>query len=93
MHERTATASGEAGGGLSLDSDEPLYRVPFHPSGDGNTVEIGVEQAAFSQNASDFGNTADASGLNRDLGCDLGNVKRTAFSFRGTHATSHHSVD
>ena len=30
------------------------YRVPFHPSADGNTVEIGVEQAAFSQNASDF---------------------------------------
>jgi flagellar basal-body rod protein FlgB len=33
---------------------KPLYRVPFHPSADGNTVEIGVEQAAFSQNASDF---------------------------------------
>jgi flagellar basal-body rod protein FlgB len=31
-----------------------LYRVPYHPSADGNTVEIGVEQAAFSQNASDF---------------------------------------
>lgn len=30
------------------------YRVPFHPSADGNTVELGVEQAAFSQNASDF---------------------------------------
>jgi flagellar basal-body rod protein FlgB len=28
--------------------------VPYHPSADGNTVEIGVEQAAFSQNASDF---------------------------------------
>jgi flagellar basal body rod protein FlgB len=28
-----------------------LYRVPFHPTADGNTVEIGVEQAAFSQNA------------------------------------------
>jgi flagellar basal-body rod protein FlgB len=40
---------------LSLDGGaETLYRVPFHPSGDGNTVEIGVEQAAFSQNASDF---------------------------------------
>src|SRR5471032_2098489 len=32
----------------------PLYRVPYHPSGDGNTVEIGVEQAAFAQNASDY---------------------------------------
>jgi flagellar basal-body rod protein FlgB len=31
-----------------------LYRVPYHPSADGNTVEIGIEQAAFSQNASDF---------------------------------------
>jgi flagellar basal-body rod protein FlgB len=31
-----------------------LYRVPFHPSQDGNTVELGVEQAAFSQNAQDF---------------------------------------
>jgi flagellar basal-body rod protein FlgB len=38
----------------SLSADSPLYRVPFHPSADGNTVEIGVEQAAFSQNANDF---------------------------------------
>lgn len=36
------------------DNGETLYRVPFNPSRDGNTVEIGVEQAAFSQNASDF---------------------------------------
>jgi flagellar basal-body rod protein FlgB len=41
-------------GQLSLSDDQPLYRVPFHPSADGNTVEIGVEQAAFSQNASEF---------------------------------------
>jgi flagellar basal-body rod protein FlgB len=42
-------------GALSQGSGaDPLFRVPFHPSGDGNTVEIGVEQAAFSQNASDF---------------------------------------
>jgi flagellar basal-body rod protein FlgB len=43
-------------GGLSLDTSraEPLYRVPNHRSQDGNTVELGVEQAAFSQNASDF---------------------------------------
>lgn len=45
----------EAGGGLSLATGaEPLYRVPNHRSQDGNTVELGVEQAAFSQNASDF---------------------------------------
>ena len=44
------------GDAASVDSGDPdvLYRVPFHPSRDGNTVEIGVEQAAFSQNASDF---------------------------------------
>jgi len=41
-------------GELSLSDADPLYRVPYHPSADGNTVEIGVEQAAFSQNASDF---------------------------------------
>ncbi|HAT30998.1 MAG TPA: flagellar basal body rod protein FlgB [Janthinobacterium sp.] len=39
---------------LGDDGDAALYRVPYHPSRDGNTVEIGVEQAAFSQNASDF---------------------------------------
>ncbi|MGE8398195.1 MAG: flagellar basal body rod protein FlgB [Comamonas sp.] len=42
---------------LSLDWDsaeDALYRVPNHPSQDGNTVEVGVEQALFSQNASDF---------------------------------------
>jgi flagellar basal-body rod protein FlgB len=46
-------ADGEAGAGDPL-SDDLKYRVPYHPSRDGNTVEIGVEQAAFSQNASDF---------------------------------------
>ena len=42
--------------GLLLDTDgEDLqYRVPFHATQDDNTVELGVEQAAFSQNASDF---------------------------------------
>lgn len=48
-------AAGEEGGGFALDSGADLmYRVPHNPSQDGNTVEIGVEQAAFSQNASDF---------------------------------------
>jgi flagellar basal-body rod protein FlgB len=51
LQENIAEEQGE----LSLPgSGDPLYRVPFHPSADGNTVEIGVEQAAFSQNASDF---------------------------------------
>jgi len=50
-----AQLQNEASGGLSLMSDsDTLYRVPYHPTADGNTVEIGVEQAAFSQNASDF---------------------------------------
>lgn len=51
------TIAGEtADGGLLLDSDgaQPKYRVPYHPAQDGNTVELGAEQAAFSQNASDF---------------------------------------
>ena len=46
----------EAGDGLLADTDagEALYRVPFHAAQDGNTVELGVEQAAFAQNAADF---------------------------------------
>lgn len=36
------------------EAGEALFRVPNHPSQDGNTVEVGVEQALFSQNASDF---------------------------------------
>lgn len=44
-----------AAGNLTLDTEgDTLFRVPYHPSRDGNTVEIGVEQAEFSQNASDF---------------------------------------
>ncbi len=55
LQERIDAEAGEAGMGLPSFSDgDALYRVPFHPSADGNTVEIGVEQAAFSQNASDF---------------------------------------
>ncbi|TWI67605.1 flagellar basal-body rod protein FlgB [Pseudoduganella lurida] len=50
-----ARLQSEADGGLSLMSEsDPLFRVPHHPTADGNTVEIGVEQAAFSQNATDF---------------------------------------
>lgn len=50
LAQRVAEEQGE----LTLSEADPKYRVPFHPSADGNTVEIGVEQAAFSQNASDF---------------------------------------
>ena len=54
LQERQDAQDGELSGALSLGDGSPLYRVPYHPSADGNTVEIGVEQAAFSQNASDF---------------------------------------
>lgn len=52
---RQAQAGGDAGG-LVLDTDagEAMYRVPHHPTQDGNTVELGIEQAAFAQNATDF---------------------------------------
>ena len=54
LQERVDAEAGTPGAELSLSDGNPLYRVPYHPSADGNTVEIGVEQAAFSQNASDF---------------------------------------
>ena len=56
LQERVDADNGDltAGAGLEMGDSDPLYRVPFHPSADGNTVEIGVEQAAFAQNASDF---------------------------------------
>ncbi len=50
-----ANVQATAEGGLGDGGDsELMYRVPYHPTRDGNTVEIGVEQAAFSQNATDF---------------------------------------
>ena len=50
-----ANVQAEENGDIGGDEDAKLmYRVPYHPTRDGNTVEIGVEQAAFSQNASDF---------------------------------------
>ncbi|MYM34720.1 flagellar basal body rod protein FlgB [Duganella sp. FT50W] len=50
-----ANVQAEANGDLGDGGDSArLYRVPYHPTRDGNTVEIGVEQAAFSQNATDF---------------------------------------
>lgn len=30
------------------------YRLPYQPAGDGNTVELNVEQAAFAQNSMDY---------------------------------------
>jgi flagellar basal-body rod protein FlgB len=37
-----------------FDDTELLYRIPSRPSADGNTVELGSEQAEFAQNAADF---------------------------------------
>lgn len=51
LRQETA-ASGLAG--LEGEGAQVLYRVPHNPSQDGNSVELGVEQAAFAQNASDF---------------------------------------
>jgi flagellar basal-body rod protein FlgB len=57
MQRALNTGSGAAAdGGPAPGTPSPalLYRVPNLTSEDGNTVELGVEQAAFSQNASDF---------------------------------------
>lgn len=56
-----AAALRRAGGDdatLALDTGagapDLLYRLPQHATQDGNTVELGVEQATFAQNAADF---------------------------------------
>ena len=41
-------------GGIAGTRAEPLYRTPYQPSLDGNTVELSVEQTAFAENAMDF---------------------------------------
>jgi len=46
--------SGFAFGSSPGVATELLYRVPTQPSLDGNTVELSVEQAAFSKNSMDF---------------------------------------
>jgi flagellar basal-body rod protein FlgB len=46
---------GSAFSALGRSADAGLqYRLPMQPSLDGNTVELAVEQAAFSRNAMDF---------------------------------------
>ncbi|WP_206995168.1 flagellar basal body rod protein FlgB [Trinickia mobilis] len=53
QHEMSTAQAGSLG---DLGGEQPdlLYRLPNQPSIDGNTVELGVEQAAFAQNAADF---------------------------------------
>jgi flagellar basal-body rod protein FlgB len=49
-----ALANNDFDAALHFDGRQPKYRVPSRPAQDGNTVELGVEQAAFSQNGADF---------------------------------------
>jgi flagellar basal-body rod protein FlgB len=49
----------------SEPSDALRYRVPMQARADGNTVELGIEQALFAQNLSDW--QASLSFLNRRL--------------------------
>ena len=39
---------------FSASTGDLKYRVPTQPSQDGNSVELSVEQAAFSKNSMDF---------------------------------------
>ncbi|WP_252178594.1 flagellar basal body rod protein FlgB [Endozoicomonas sp. 4G] len=39
---------------LAGEEGSMMYRIPYQESADGNSVELGVEQASFSQNAMDF---------------------------------------
>jgi flagellar basal-body rod protein FlgB len=60
MDFRASMASAAAGDDPTvplLGEDDGVttgFRVPTHPVQDGNTVELGVEQAEFAQNAADF---------------------------------------
>ncbi|VVE00611.1 flagellar basal-body rod protein FlgB [Pandoraea cepalis] len=67
QHLHAATASVHDAGSpmASVASDALRYRVPMQPRADGNTVELGIEQALFAQNLSDW--QASLSFLNRRL--------------------------
>ena len=47
----TTTASGHLTGSLESSSARLLYRTPTQASADGNTVDMDVERAQFSENA------------------------------------------
>lgn len=47
----SATASGHISGGLEAGLARLMYRTPAQASVDGNTVEMDVERAQFSENA------------------------------------------
>lgn len=54
MDFKSALAAVDDGDAPELDGDGLAWRVPNHPSADGNTVELAVEQAEFAQNVADF---------------------------------------
>lgn len=47
---RRTHSAHQAAMGAAIDA-EPMYRVPIHPSLDGNTVDSQLEQAAFAEAA------------------------------------------
>ncbi len=51
---RTHASHMQAGSGSGGTGGELLYRVPFNPSLDGNTVESQVEQAKFAENSVNY---------------------------------------
>lgn len=51
---RTHAGHLAGGGGSGGTGSELLYRVPFNPSLDGNTVESQVEQAKFAENSVNY---------------------------------------
>ncbi|HAT1571494.1 TPA: flagellar basal body rod protein FlgB [Kluyvera cryocrescens] len=40
--------------GAMPSAPEEMYRVPYQPSSDGNTVSLNVEQAEFAKNTQDY---------------------------------------
>ncbi len=64
--DTAAGASFPSSGFEAADPSDALrYRVPMQARADGNTVELGIEQALFAQNLSDW--QASLSFLNRRL--------------------------
>lgn len=47
-------SSAIASGNLQQAMQQPLYRIPYQVSMDGNTAELSVEQSKFANNATDF---------------------------------------
>ncbi len=65
LNAGAAPAHGAHGFDASASSEALRYRVPMQARADGNTVELGIEQALFAQNLSDW--QASLSFLNRRL--------------------------